>query len=80
MADSPYFCRLTHEGVLALRGVDATKVLQGQVTCNLNYLADDQAGLGGRCTPKGRLVSSFRIVKQADGYLLAWPRSWSSPC
>ena len=71
MADSPYFCRLTHEGVLAIRGVDATKFLQGQVTCNLNYLADDQAGLGGRCTPKGRLVSSFRIVKQADGYLLA---------
>ena len=71
MADSPYFCRLTHEGILAIRGIDATKFLQGQVTCNLNYLADDQAGLGGRCTPKGRLVSSFRIVKQADGYLLA---------
>ena len=71
MANSPYFCRLTHEGVLAIRGVDATKFLQGQLTCNLNYLADDQAGLGGRCTPKGRLVSSFRIVKQADGYLLA---------
>ncbi|APQ13502.1 aminomethyltransferase [Pseudomonas oryzihabitans] len=79
MADSPYFCRLTHEGVLAIRGVDATKFLQGQVTCNLNYLADDQAGLGGRCTPKGRLVSSFRIVKQPDGYLLALARELVEP-
>lgn len=79
MADSPYFCRLTHEGVLAIRGVDATKFLQGQVTCNLNYLADDQAGLGGRCTPKGRLVSSFRIVKAADGYLLAMARELVEP-
>ncbi|MDR6678328.1 CAF17-like 4Fe-4S cluster assembly/insertion protein YgfZ [Pseudomonas oryzihabitans] len=79
MADSPYFCRLTHEGVLAIRGVDATKFLQGQVTCNLNYLADDQAGLGGRCTPKGRLVSSFRIVKQPDGYLLAMARELVEP-
>ncbi len=79
MADSPYFCRLTHEGLLAIRGVDATKFLQGQVTCNLNYLADDQAGLGGRCTPKGRLVSSFRIVKQADGYLLAMAQELVEP-
>ncbi|WP_145008005.1 CAF17-like 4Fe-4S cluster assembly/insertion protein YgfZ [Pseudomonas oryzihabitans] len=79
MADSPYFCRLTHEGVLAIRGVDATKFLQGQVTCNLNYLADDQAGLGGRCTPKGRLVSSFRIVKLADGYLLAMAKELVEP-
>lgn len=79
MADSPYFCRLTHEGVLAIRGVDATKFLQGQLTCNLNYLSDDQAGLGGRCTPKGRLVSSFRIVRQPDGYLLAMAQELIEP-
>ncbi|MDT3721501.1 folate-binding protein YgfZ [Pseudomonas oryzihabitans] len=79
MADSPYFCRLTHEGVLAIRGVDATKFLQGQLTCNLNYLGDDHAGLGGRCTPKGRLVSSFRIVKQPDGYLLAMAQELVEP-
>jgi folate-binding protein YgfZ len=71
MADSAFFCMLSHEGVLAVRGPDASKFLQGQVTCNLNYLSDSNASLGARCTPKGRMLSSFRIVSEGDGYLLA---------
>ena len=71
MADSAFFCPLTHEGVLAVRGPDASKFLQGQLTCNLNYLNDEHAGLGARCTPKGRMQSSFRILGEGDGFLLA---------
>ena len=71
MADTAFFCLLSHEGLLAVRGPDASKFLQGQVTCNLNYLNDSQCSLGARCTPKGRMQSSFRIVSQNDGYLLA---------
>jgi folate-binding protein YgfZ len=69
--DSAFFCALTHEGLLAVRGPDASKLLQGQLTCNLNYLDEHSASLGARCTPKGRMLSSFRIIQQADGYLLA---------
>ena len=69
--DSAFFCRLSHEGLLAVRGPDASKFLQGQLTCNLNYLSANTASLGARCTPKGRMLSSFRIVQQGDGYLLA---------
>ena len=71
MADSAFFCTLSHEGVLAVRGVDASKFLQGQLTCNLNYLSDERASLGARCTQKGRMQSSFRIVLQGDGVLMA---------
>ncbi|QBQ09559.1 MULTISPECIES: folate-binding protein YgfZ [unclassified Pseudomonas] len=71
MADSAFFCPLSHEGVLAVRGFDAAKFLQGQLTCNLNYLSDTQASLGARCTQKGRMQSSFRILLQGDGVLLA---------
>ncbi|RJG14183.1 folate-binding protein [Pseudomonas cavernicola] len=71
MADSAFFCTLSHEGVLAVRGPDASKFLQGQLTCNLNYLNDTTASLGARCTPKGRMLSSFRILTDGDGYLLA---------
>ncbi|CAI8821235.1 tRNA-modifying protein YgfZ [Pseudomonas sp. IT-P253] len=71
MADSAFFCTLSHEGVLAVRGADASKFLQGQLTCNLNYLSDTQASLGARCTQKGRMQSSFRILLQGDGVLLA---------
>ncbi|MGJ7513868.1 YgfZ/GcvT domain-containing protein [Pseudomonas baetica] len=71
MADSAFFCTLSHEGVLAVRGADAGKFLQGQLTCNLNYLSDSQASLGARCTQKGRMQSSFRILLEGDGVLLA---------
>ena len=71
MADSAFFCPLSHEGVLAVRGVDASKFLQGQLTCNLDYLSDAKATLGARCTQKGRMQSSFRILLQGDGCLLA---------
>ncbi len=71
LTESVFFCRLSHEGLMAVRGPDASKFLQGQVTCNLNYLSADTSSLGARCTPKGRMLSSFRIVQQGDGYLLA---------
>ncbi|AWT11072.1 YgfZ/GcvT domain-containing protein [Stutzerimonas frequens] len=71
MTDTAYFCVLSHEGVLAVRGPDASKFLQGQLTCNLNYLNAETSSLGARCTPKGRMQSSFRIVSDDDGFLLA---------
>jgi folate-binding protein YgfZ len=71
MADSAFFCPLSHEGVLAVRGADASKFLQGQLTCNMNYLSEAKATLGARCTQKGRMQSSFRILLEGDGVLLA---------
>ncbi|MDU8359839.1 folate-binding protein YgfZ [Pseudomonas syringae group sp. J309-1] len=71
MADTAFYCPLSHEGVLAVRGVDASKFLQGQLTCNLDYLSDTKATLGARCTQKGRMQSSFRILLEGDGCLLA---------
>jgi len=49
MADSAFFCPLSHEGILAVRGSDAGKFLQGQLTCNINYLSQEHASLGARC-------------------------------
>ncbi|WP_038817706.1 aminomethyltransferase, partial [Pseudomonas syringae] len=71
MAHTAFFCTLSHEGVLAVRGVDAGKFLQGQLTCNLNYLDENTSSLGARCTQKGRMQSSFRLVFEGDGCLLA---------
>ncbi|MBV4503147.1 folate-binding protein YgfZ [Pseudomonas shirazensis] len=74
MADSAFYCPLTHEGILAVRGSDAGKFLQGQLTCNLNYLSQEQSSLGARCMVKGRMQSSFRIVPEGNGLLLAMAR------
>lgn len=79
MADSAFFCTLSHEGILAVRGPDASKFLQGQLTCNLNYLSDTQSSLGARCTQKGRMQSSFRILLQGDGVLLAMAHELLEP-
>ena len=71
MSNPSFYCPISHESLLAVRGVDASKFLQGQLTCNLNYLNEQTSSLGARCTAKGRMLSSFRIVPQGDGYLLA---------
>jgi len=71
MADSAFFSPLSHEGILAVRGSDAGKFLQGQLTCNINYLSQAHSSLGARCMVKGRMQSSFRILPEGNGYLLA---------
>jgi len=71
MTNPSGFCPLTHEGVLAVRGADAEKFLQGQLTCNLAWLKDGKSSLGGRCNIQGRLISTFRILPEGDGFLLA---------
>nr|MBF0682738.1 folate-binding protein YgfZ [Pseudomonas sp.] len=79
MTDTAFFCVLSHEGILAVRGPDAAKFLQGQLTCNLGYLNEGQSSLGARCTPKGRMQSSFRILSEGDGFLLAMARELIEP-
>lgn len=74
MSNTPGFIILEHQGMLAVRGVDAAKFLQGQLTCNLNYVSNEQTSLGARCNPKGRMQSSFRLALQGDGYLLSMSR------
>lgn len=79
MADSAFFCTLSHEGVLAVIGNDASKFLQGQLTCNLNYLSETRSSLGARCTQKGRMQSSFRILLEPQGCYLAMARELVEP-
>lgn len=74
MSSSAFFSTLSHEGVLSVQGPDAAKFLQGQLTCNIDYLDAGHSSLGARCTPKGRMTSSFRIVAHGEGYLLAMTR------
>src|SRR5690606_5229034 len=63
---------LDGERILAVRGPDATRFLQGQLTCDVAALATGSSTLGARCNPKGRMQSSFRLLKISDeSYLLA---------
>lgn len=71
MSAPAFFCLLSHEGILAVQGPDAEQFLQGQLTCNLKYLSPERSSLGSRCTAKGRMQSSFRILGGEGEYWLA---------
>jgi len=49
---------LDHQALLSIKGPDACKFLQGQVTCDL-YQTDTQVMLGAHCNHKGRIIFSF---------------------
>ena len=64
---------LVHLGVLKVSGNDAAKLLQGQITCNVNDINETRSSFAAMCNPKGRAIATFLLVKQADGFLLVLP-------
>lgn len=62
-----------HLGVLTVAGKDAAKLLQGQITCNIDDITEVKSSLGALCNPKGRAITTFLLVKKADAYLLVLP-------
>lgn len=72
---STALCWLDHEGVIAVEGPDSARFLQGQLTCDINVLQVGQSTLGARCNPKGRMQSSFRLIRaSAELYYLVMHR------
>lgn len=52
------------------QGSDASKFLQGQLTCNINEVSLSQSRLGLHCTAQGRSLSSFRVIQSAENRYL----------
>ncbi|MFA6163959.1 MAG: folate-binding protein [Methylobacter sp.] len=61
-------------GVLTVAGKDAAKLLQGQITCNINDITEIKSSLGALCNPKGRAITTFLLIKKDDAYLLVLPK------
>lgn len=66
---------LTQLAVLSVTGKDADTLLQGQVTCNVNEVTEHKAIFGAMCNPKGRVITTFLLLKKADGFLLILPNA-----
>jgi len=64
---------LPETGVLSLSGKDAAKLLQGQATCDILGLPPGQTTLGALCTPKGRALAVFRVLRLEDRIFLLLP-------
>jgi len=67
---STWVTPLLSQQVLRLHGPDAEKFLQGQVTCDLNQLSAEHSLLGANCTPKGNVISAFRLLRLEQHDLL----------
>lgn len=66
-------------GVLTVAGKDAASLLQGQITCNVHDITDNKSSLGAICNPKGRVITTFLLVKRDDAYLLLLPVELLAP-
>jgi len=69
-----FICPVPHLAILTVTGQDALQFLQGQVTCDISAdINDNKSSIGALCTPKGRTISTFLILKQQTTYYLILP-------
>jgi len=64
--------------VILVKGSDAENFLQGQITNDIKLLEkENEAIYAGYCSPKGRLIAFFLIIKVWNNYFLFCPTSIS---
>ena len=66
---------LSHRALIAVCGPDAENFLQGQLTNDVLAVTDAHSQLSAQCSPKGRVLSLFRIFRRNDTLYLALPGS-----
>ncbi|MDD5276936.1 MAG: folate-binding protein [Methylovulum sp.] len=59
--------------VLTVAGKDAGQFLQGQITCNINDLTEQQSSFGALCNPKGQVITTFLLIKTAAAFWMVLP-------
>jgi folate-binding protein YgfZ len=72
-------CTLDRFGLLAFTGEDARAFLQGQLSCDVAGLAPDAVTPGSYNTPKGRMLATFLLWADVDGYRMLLPRTLCEP-
>ncbi|WP_241967731.1 tRNA-modifying protein YgfZ [Pseudidiomarina insulisalsae] len=61
---------LTDHGIAQVSGPDTDSFLQGQFTCDLKQLGQDNWIYGAHCDNKGKTLSTFWLVRYGDGVLI----------
>ncbi len=77
-SDLPRVCDLSPlNAVLRVSGDDAADFLHNQFTNDVKALTVGAAQWNGWCTPKGRLLVTFVLARDAQGYLLVLPAAFA---
>lgn len=74
----PRVCDLSPSNALIrVSGDDAAEFLHNQFTNDVKALAVGAAQWNGWCTPKGRLLATFVLARDAEGFLLLLPAEFA---
>lgn len=70
---------LNHLGLIRASGEEAESFLQGQLTNDVRALASDSSQLSSYCSPKGRMMASFRLFRLGSDIIMQLPRERLDP-
>ena len=65
---------LTDLGLIRVSGEDKVDFLQGQLTNDVTKVDAGHSQLSSMCSPKGRMMASFRVFQRGDDLFLLIPR------
>lgn len=71
--DNGFFVAVVEDVVVEIAGADAAKLLQGQITADVGQLNVGDFTLSALCTNKGRVISSFQILRTEHSFLCRLP-------
>ena len=64
---TPLLASLDDQGLIRASGPDTADFLQNLLTNDVKTIAPDELRLAGFCTPKGRLLALFRVLRDPSG-------------
>lgn len=65
---------LSHLGLIRVAGEDAEGFLQGQFSNDTREITDTHSQLSAYCSPKGRVLASFRLFQRDEAIYLQQPK------
>lgn len=68
------FCKILSFSAVRIRGAKATEFLQGQLTCDVLDINNQQAALGACCDHTGRMIANFWVARSEEDFLLFIPK------
>ena len=74
-----FVAAVTDQGLIGVSGDDAASFLHSQLTNDVEHLNQEQVRLAGYCTPKGRLLASFLLWRNASTVYLQLSRAIQAP-
>ena len=70
---------LSHHGLITAQGEEARDFLQNQFSNDMRLVSDSSSQISAYCTPKGRMLATFRIFQRGETFYLRLPHSILEP-